>query len=593
MTRSLLLILTLLLLPLLPARAQEQQDTAFQQLRERYLQLYNIPDKEAEFKEASELMKAYYQEKGNLDSYYKVRINEALYDSERGHSYSAIKKANNTLEDMKRDGIKQYQVVYTVLGSIFDSRGNYRMAKKYYLEALKNAVPTDTGSVISIYSRLADLTSTREPQEAWKWNEQFGSMVRNNPNFYKVYLILKGQISFFLQDKRKFASAYQEVVALRQQHPEINDYGLTSMKLMHEVFQGNYDKVLKTIQHDTLHRKDLNQLDIRIKAYQIMKMDNRAMDEVEKRRDLRDSLNSDMLFNNINEINAELGIAKLNEEAAREREIWLAAVIVLLLTGLGLTVSRYMTRRRYQKELLKQNKELEIALSRAEESDRMKSLFIEHVSHEIRTPLNIITGYAQIITNPSYDLEEKDRDNMLNAIKVNTMEITDIVNELLDVANDESKEYLTKDDNIAVNAFCRELLDKTETKNNGRLEIKFKTDLSDGYTFKCNKVALEKTIMQLMGNALKFTEQGFVELYVHDSPDHGVIRFIISDTGIGISEQYKDKVFDRFFKADTFKQGFGLGLTISRKAANLLGGSLHYDSTYTKGARFILTLPAA
>jgi len=265
----------------------------------------------------------------------------------------------------------------------------------------------------------------------------------------------------------------------------------------------------------------------------------------------------------------------------------------LLLTGLGLTVSRYLTRRRYQKELLKQNKELEIALSRAEESDRMKSLFIEHVSHEIRTPLNIITGYAQIITNPNYDLEEKDRDNMLNAIKVNTMEITDIVNELLDVANDESKEYLTKDDNIAVNAFCRELLDKTETKNNGRLEIKFKTDLSDGYTFKCNKVALEKTIMQLMGNALKFTEQGFVELYVHDSPDHGVIRFIISDTGIGISEQDKDKIFDRFFKADTFKQGFGLGLTISRKAANLLGGSLHYDSTYTKGARFILTLPAA
>ena len=76
-----------------------------------------------------------------------------------------------------------------------------------------------------------------------------------------------------------------------------------------------------------------------------------------------------------------------------------------------------------------------------------------------------------------------------------------------------------------------------------------------------------------------------------DSPDHGVLRFIVMDTGIGIAEEHREKIFERFFKVDPFMQGFGLGLTMSRKMATLLGGSLELDTTYTQGASFILTLP--
>ena len=330
---------------------------------------------------------------------------------------------------------------------------------------------------------------------------------------------------------------------------------------------------------------------MRIAIYEIMGNREMALKEVANRRDLRDSLNSDMLFESINEINAEMGIQKLQEQAAKKQKLLLSAIIVLLLAALSLLVWRHLTRRRYQKRLLKQNKELEIALDHAQESDRMKTAFIEHVSHEIRTPLNIITGYAQIITNTDYELKEKDRNMMLNDISNNTAEITNIVNELLEVAQDESKEHYDKTDIINVDKLCQGIIAQTELINNGRLKLTYTNLLNKGYTFRSNRQVLNKILGQLMKNAMKFTPQGTIELKVRERAANGGIEFSITDTGIGIEEQYHEKIFERFFKVDTFKQGLGLGLTMSRKMAKLLGGNLDIDPSYKKGARFLLVLP--
>ena len=492
---------------------------------------------------------------------------------------------------MKNDGIKQYEVVYTVLGTLFESRGNYRMANEYYMKALKSADPQDEGTLISIYSRLASLKGNREPKEAWKWNEQFGAMTQHYPEYRQTYLIQKATISFFLTDKKKFMETYRQLEVNRQEHADRDDNGLSTIKIMKDVFDGNYEEAAKSIQADTLNGDDLNQLDIYIHAYEMMGMGKQALEQVNKRRDLRDSLNNNMIFESINAINAEVGLANLNEKAAKERELWLAAIIVLLMIALALVVWRHLTRRSYRKKLQQQNKELEIALSRAEESDRMKDSFIEHVSHEIRTPLNVITGYAQIITNPRYHLTDEQRNRFINDISKNTTEITYIVNELLEVAQDESREYYQKDDTIAVNEFCKKLLQEAEKSNKQQLNLQLDTALNDDYTLRSNSVVLEKILSQLLNNAIKFTKEGRVELNVHESPDGGILRFIVTDTGIGIAEEHHERIFERFFKVDPFKQGFGLGLTMSRKMATLLGGSLDLDTTYTNGARFILTLP--
>ena len=590
------LTLLLLLLPL-DTFAKEPKDTAFANLYRRYLQLYSDSD-EAAFYDATEKMKAYYLEHNNSESYYKVWLNELLFDSEQGKSYRAIKKAGQMVKDMEEKNDKHYDIVYAALGNIYDTRGNYRLAKKYYNNALKACAPSDSGSLLSIYSRIASLEAHREPQKAWEMNEKMGKMAAKYPNYYKVHIVLKSEISFYLKDKKKFEEAYAQYLQIRKDHPILDEYGKDMMEMVHAAFHGDYNTALEILSRESMDFDPLDRCDMRIQIYEMMGNQEKALEEVAYRRDLRDSLNSDMLFESINEINAEMGINKIEEEALKKEEeatkrqnLLLILTLLFLLAALGLVISRNIMRRRHQKELMKQNKELEIALSRAEESDRMKDSFIKHVSHEIRTPLNVITGYAQVINNPEYDLTEEERSRMLNDIGKNTQMISYIVNELLEVAEDESKQHYSKDDIIAVNEFCRRLIAQAELKNKGRLSLEFISELDDNYTVHSNHRAIEKVLEQLLDNAMKFTDTGYVELKVHDSPDHGVVRFIVQDSGIGIAEENQERVFDRFFKEDAFKQGFGLGLTMCRKMAILLDGSLFLDKEYKAGARFILTLP--
>ena len=383
-------------------------------------------------------------------------------------------------------------------------------------------------------------------------------------------------------------------------------------KLMESIIEGDEEQAvdvtrklvesghpaLDILQHDSPDFDALDRCDMRIRICELMGNKERAIKEVAYRRDLRDSLNSDMMFESINEINAEMGLQRMKEEAlekekkaTKRQNLLLSIALIMVVAALGLVISRNLMRRHYQKKLMKQNKELEVALSRAEESDRMKDSFIKHVSHEIRTPLNIITGYTQIINNPEYDLTEEERSRMLSDISKNTQEITYIVNELLEVAENESREYYPKEDILHVNSFFYKLLHDCEMYNTNHLTLHYSSTVDNNFTIKTNRRVLEKVIIQLMMNALKFTPEGTVTMDIQPSSNDDMLRVMITDTGIGIPEEHRDHIFERFYKVDTFKSGFGLGLTISRKLAVLLGGSLVLDNEYRNGSRFVLYLP--
>ena len=577
--------------------AEEQKDTAFANLYRRYFQLYTEGN-ESIFYDASAKMKDYYLRNNKYDSYYKIALNEILYDTEQGKTYRAIKKCNNLLNEMNARGKRRYHIVYSAMGSIYDMRGNYRMAKKYFQDALNACEPNDTGSLISIYSRIASLQAHREPLKAKEINELFGKMAVKHPQYYKVHTVLKAEIAFYLNDRQQYEEAYRQFQQVNKEHPLLDVYGKDLMTMVKATFDGNYSKALDILQHDSPDFDALDRCDMRIRICELMGNKERAIKEVAYRRDLRDSLNSDMMFESINEINAEMGLQRMKEEAlekekkaTKRQNLLLSIALIMVVAALGLVISRNLMRRRYQKKLMKQNKELEVALSRAEESDRMKDSFIKHVSHEIRTPLNIITGYTQIINNPEYDLTEEERSRMLSDISKNTQEITYIVNELLEVAENESREYYPKEDILHVNSFFYKLLHDCEMYNTNHLTLHYSSTVDNNFTIKTNRRVLEKVIIQLMMNALKFTPEGTVTMDIQPSSNDDMLRVMITDTGIGIPEEHRDHIFERFYKVDTFKPGFGLGLTISRKLAVLLGGSLVLDNEYRNGSRFVLYLP--
>lgn len=275
----------------------------------------------------------------------------------------------------------------------------------------------------------------------------------------------------------------------------------------------------------------------------------------------------------------ELEMTAENERYMRQQHITrlaiMAAVILLLFVYI-------VVRHRVQARLAK-------ALEQAKESDRMKTAFVQHISHEIRTPLNIITGFAQVVSNPDYELSKEDRNRIMADISHNTTEITNFVNELLELSESESQSVYQLDDDVDVPTICQEAIEASETANQGKLALSVSSELPDGYRLKSNATAIRKILDRLMSNALKFTMSGSVTIRLKS--EKGQLKIEVEDTGKGIPHDQQERVFERFYKIDSFVQGMGLGLTVARRSAQLLGGTLTIDPTYTTGCRFVITLP--
>lgn len=589
--KSIPLLTILLLLFATSLKAKEPYTDDEQLLMQRYYELFSQPDKQKEFYQLNQQVRAIMEKRSGREGYYVFRINEVTYEVNMGRNSKALKLAKKVLEEMKEQGDSHFDMIYSTMSVIYEDRGNYKMSRYYSDKAIKAVSPKDTIGLIGAYLAAANLESSNHPDEAIRLVDYILPYCKKYPSHYNYAQTMKALAYYFKNDSPSFFQILDEYNILKRENNLQDKQNDSIMQTIKEVFNGNYDEALRLINKRDLYSNNMGYFDMLIQLYKLKGDKDMVIHEQQRKLEAIDSLNANLIYQNMNEMNAEMEVKKAQQEVIKSRMYWLAAVVVLLIIVTGLLIWRYLTRRAYQKRLLKKNQELEIALNHAKESDRMKTSFIEHVSHEIRTPLNVITGFAQIITNPDYELDEKERNHMINDISKNTTEITQIINELLEIADNESKEYYERNDMVDVNQFCQDIMDKMELDNDRLLSMKFVSLVDKGFTLRTNRLALDKILTQLVNNALKFTKDGSVELRVRERAAHGGVEFTITDTGIGINKEHKDKIFDRFYKVDNFKQGFGLGLTISQKLATLLGGQLELDEHYTKGARFVLTLP--
>ena len=263
------LILGIMLLLSSAAIAKIETDSAFNSLYRKYFDLY-ADSNETAFFDVSNQLKEYYLDHNNKNSYYKVCLNEILYDTEQGKSYRAIKRASAMLKEMERNKEKHFEIVYTALGNIYDTRGNYRMAMKYYNDAIKACAPSDTGALVAIYSRIASLQAHREPQKAWETNERFGKMITNSASDYIVYVVLQGEIAFYLKDKKRFEEAHRQYLEVCGKHPLLDSYGKDMMDMLQATFSGNYDRALKVLSKESTDFDPLDRCDMRIQIYEMM-----------------------------------------------------------------------------------------------------------------------------------------------------------------------------------------------------------------------------------------------------------------------------------------------------------------------------------
>ncbi|MZR30052.1 hybrid sensor histidine kinase/response regulator [Sneathiella litorea] len=240
---------------------------------------------------------------------------------------------------------------------------------------------------------------------------------------------------------------------------------------------------------------------------------------------------------------------------------------------------------------------LEMAIQKAEKANAAKSEFLAHMSHEIRTPLTAITGVAEILAQSSHELDEK-KQKLVKVLHSSSISLKDLISDILDFSKIESGELELEETSFSLPSVFEHITSimsvRTKEKN---LEFVFDyADVKD-LDFYGDSVRIRQILINLIGNAIKFTEEGHVHVKARTEDQGGfsALRIDVEDTGIGISDEQAEIIFERFKQADSTVSrkfgGTGLGLPISKKLASLMGGSIEVESEIGKGSKFSFILP--
>ncbi len=250
------------------------------------------------------------------------------------------------------------------------------------------------------------------------------------------------------------------------------------------------------------------------------------------------------------------------------------------------------------KEDITQRKQMEQklidALNRAEQSDKLKEAFLQNLSHEIRTPMNAIVGFSELL----YKLKDHDKETSekyTSIILTNSYQLLSIVNDILTISliqtGQETVNYNKLDINVLLDNLYELFSLKIKEKNLNFI-VKKLNNISNTF-IETDETKLTQILTNLLNNSLKFTHQGSIEIGYNIETDH--ILFYVKDTGIGIPNEAKDLIFERFAQADAEIKanygGTGLGLSISKSFTQMLEGKLWVESSIGLGSTFFLSLP--
>lgn len=247
---------------------------------------------------------------------------------------------------------------------------------------------------------------------------------------------------------------------------------------------------------------------------------------------------------------------------------------------------------RVKTETERRNQELIIAKSKAEEADHKKAAFIQDLSHQIRTPLNIIGGFTQVLRDEHETMDETEVSAITHDIMQNSHTISNIIDNWMRTLALEGIDQVERNDDISCNEVCKTAAETITLRHPDTVTLKVEHHVPDSLHIVTDKGCLLKVLSELLHNANKYTREGSITISCIQ-PDSQSVCFMVSDTGPGIAEEHHEHVFSQFTKLDDFSEGLGMGLTLCRKLAGLLGGHITLDAAYTKGARFVLTLPVS
>ena len=578
--RRLFILLTMTLLAGFCRAAEPDYTTSkeYLALRDSMHHAFNDGDS-ARFFPAIQNLLTYLEKQNDLHAYYTQRCNVIVFLMNQQKIYEAYKLARELSMELREKKVdKEMYMAKNMLGHINRYCGNKEEAKENWRDALQMMEKAGYyGNMPPIYMNIVNVALDDSIEETDSLLElALATAKKYSPD--RVFDIETRQtLSYFYRgDYDRFVEGYKAYKAGEEQ-------GLSSvhgreLEAYYLSYLGKTDEAIKMAKEELADEGKDAIVVILEKAGRWKE----AFMALKDKTASKDSIDNVVLTNSMMGIRDELRLYEAYRQNHRTRIIGLTAAIILM--GLLIFALFYIvqSRRKHLKELQK-------AYRRATESEKMKAAFIQNVSHEVRTPLNIISGFSQVIADPDLTDSVEERKHMSEMMQKSAHQITSLIDEIIGLSLIESTEKMRRDDTPKINRLLKDLQHNYEDLANKGVIIKLETELDDDFTIKTNENMLKRILAALMENAVKYTEKGSIT--IKTTTDEQQLKFVIEDTGCGIPADQAENIFGRFVKLNSFKEGIGLGLPLSRKLAEQLGGNVTLDTSYTEGARFIVTLP--
>ena len=582
---------------------------------------YNMAKYDSVRSTAQEAMDFCRDKKGLTRKYFEAWHLIACSYHAQGQYNTAIREGRLMHEEaiLKNDIFGQAMAYYN-MGNVYFTMRHFRQS----VDALENSVrllqreDSSESVLLEVYPYYGDaLEATKEyakldemTQEWWKHVEHFGKGNLNQldmPSVYANYYIGRTQALLGLG---RTGEARQ---ALKEAEKNISDS--TSFERLYILYynaelarrDGRYDEALRL----NAERLRLTQviddrptlIPVHLQRADILYSAGRYKEAAEMYKQvyhLDDSMNTMQTREQLNEMNTFFQVDELKVQNEEQQDLYtkiIGAVVILAL--LLFLIHRYIAARRLKQkndELARSNAELQLANEKAQESSRMKTAFIRNISHEIRTPLNILNGFTQVLIDQEGQLSKAEKADISQRVEENSKRMSELVNKMLEMSETFSSTVIERTEVVTATTIVEKAVEMsgiTHTTAPGQpaspVNFVIQNEVGDELTVKTHSHYAQRALRHLLENARKFTRQGYVHLLV--SADEQNVTFIVEDTGIGVPEEAREKIFGEFVKLDEYESGTGIGLPLARDIARKLGGDIVLDTTYTDGARFIMTLP--
>ena len=562
-------------------------------------------------------LKRFARSVGNAELYYWAWAARLVnYYIIQGEYNIALLEAEKMLQEAKKEG-KQESIAecYYALANVYAAKGLMKKSQEFMLKEIDIFENTDVvryniscqySDAAKIYIDLGEEEKAPELlKKALKAVKSPYHEVTANLVYVSLYLA-QGDTVAARQALEKCRQMYADEPSLKR-----HIHYLYDVEIDYDWKVGNFQKALNVLDERETELKRKNNLatlmQLRKTKADILWDMNRKEEAAglyrdflleqkkEKERNEEVATGEFATMLNLQQLTAEKGrLEKISQEKQLQNTRiilfsvigFLCVVVVFLWQQRKLNAKLEKSRDKLDEKnriLIEAKEELRKAKEVAEQSNWLKTMFIQNMSHEIRTPLNSIVGFSGVLVDMLDDKE--DIGQYVALIESNSKLLLKLVGDILDISILDS-EVEIKHNAVDVNACCQASIDAAGTLFSPDTKLIFKP-ACDELIINSNYNYIVQVLDNLLSNASKFTHEGSVTLAYEVKKETNQLIFTVTDTGIGIPIDEQEHVFERFVKLDNFSQGAGLGLSICRIVAERLGGFLIIDREYTQGTRFI------